>query len=731
MAMTTTQLEWVPELARFASRRWKVLAGVTGGMVALAIVYMCLASTKYTAETSLLIDTQAAASFQSQPVATDAQFANGEVESQVEVLQSDGLARAVVRRLNLQDNKEFLRNGHSLMGAVTGPILGLFSPRGKPSASGKETAAAEVLSRMIKVKRIGLSFVINVDISSLDPNMSAQLANTLADEYIEQGLEAKNGNTRRASAWLQARIGGLHDQAIAADKAAQTFKAKAHIIDTDKGFMNERHLGELNSQLVLARANTADKKSKYERAEAILRSGDVTGNVTDALQNEVIIHLREAYDDAANKAAEWRARYGAGHSAVLLEENRMHDIQAQLSNELKRIAAGYQSDYQEAKASESDIEQQLEQLSRDASVTNADLVTLRALQSSSDTYRTLYENFLQRYTQAVQDQSFPISEARVVTVAMPPLRPSWPKPSIVLAAGLLLGCMVGFATALVQDVMDRGLRTAWQVRTVLGLDCLALLPVMSSPRGAISAPLGTAAPRSIAYTPDVPRHAEMLPLSAFGEAIRGIRNRTIQPRTGAKPAAVLGCVSVRSGEGKSTVAAELAFVLAQAGYRTLLLDWDIRKPALSRALAPNAAASFMDVAIGRVPLSEAVWRDSRTGLSVLPFGRVDPNLDLFTSSATHELMKTLRDRYDHIIIDLPPVDSVSETQMAGKLVDGLLLIVEWGRTSQDEILECLESGDLDRRDILGVVLNKVDMKMIRKYPPARARHEMTAMAVPA
>jgi succinoglycan biosynthesis transport protein ExoP len=132
-----------------------------------------------------------------------------------------------------------------------------------------------------------------------------------------------------------------------------------------------------------------------------------------------------------------------------------------------------------------------------------------------------------------------------------------------------------------------------------------------------------------------------------------------------------------------------------------------------------------------VPLSEAVWRDSRTGLSVLPFGRVDPNLDLFTSSATHELMKTLRDRYDHIIIDLPPVDSVSETQMAGKLVDGLLLIVEWGRTSQDEILECLESGDLDRRDILGVVLNKVDMKMIRKYPPARARHEMTAMAVPA
>jgi len=201
-------------------------------------------------------------------------------------------------------------------------------------------------------------------------------------------------------------------------------------------------------------------------------------------------------------------------------------------------------------------------------------------------------------------------------------------------------------------------------------------------------------------------------------------------RNGGKPAAVIGCVSARPGEGRSTVAGELAFVLAQSGFRTLLLDWDFRNPSLSRALAPNASDSFADVALGRVPLSEAVWKDSRTGLSVLPFGKADPNIDLFTSSATHDLMRRLRDSYDHIIIDMPALQAVSETQMAGKLVDGFLLIVEWGRTPQDLVLECLDSGQLDRRDVLGVVLNKVNMKRVHKYAGGRSRSDTMPMAFP-
>ncbi len=717
MPTNTITLDWLPDLIAFLQRRWRVIAIGAAAFMALAILYMCVASTKYTATTTLLIDTQAAASFQPQAMPADAQYANGVVESQVEVLQSDGLARAVVRKLHLENDPAFLKNDHSLSGAILAPVLGLFSPSGPANAMRKETAAAELLVRLIKVKRIGLSFVIDVAVSSLDPNMSARLVNALADEYVEMGLDAKNSNTRRASDWLQARIGGLHDQAIAADKAAQAFKAKTNIVDTDKGLMNERHLGELNSQLVLARAHTADAKSKYERAEAILKSGDVTGNVTDALQNEVIIHLREAYVDAANRAAEWRSRYGASHQAVILEQGRMRDIQTQLSNELRRIAAGYASDYQEAQASEADLERQLNSLSADASVTNNDLVTLRALQSSADTYKALYENFLQRYTQAVQDQSFPISEARVVTVAMPPLRPSWPKALVVLPAGAVLGLGFGFMLGLVRDATDRGLRTASQVRAVLGLNCLMLLPAVPKPRDTPRITLEhETMPRTIVNPPGIMRHAANMPLSSFGEAVRGLRIRIVQQRNSKRPASVIGCVSVLPGEGKSTVAANFAFFLAQAGFRTLLLDWDMRKPSISRALAPSADIGFGDVVSGRASFADAVWQDPETGLDLLPLAVGDTSVDWLENSGTRQLIQDLRKDYDHIIVDLPATEAVSDAQIAAQLTDGLLLIVEWGRTSQDLVLEWLNSGGVDERNMLGVILNKVDMKMLRSYP---------------
>jgi succinoglycan biosynthesis transport protein ExoP len=717
MTMKSASLDWIPDLAAFLTRRWRMVAYSAGAFMLLGVFYLLVASPKYTATTTLLIDTQAAASFQPQALPADSQYANAVVESQVEVLLSDGLARAVVRKLHLADNKDFLKNAHGIMGAIMTPVAWLFSGSQKDTAASRETAAAELLVSMVKVKRVGLSFVINMDLKTLDPDMSAWLANAMADEYVEQGLAAKSSNTKRASAWLQARIGGLHDQAVAADQAAQAFKAKAHIVDTDKGLMNERHLGELNSQLVLERARTADAKAKYDRAVAILQSGNVTGTVTDALQNEVIIHLREAYVDAANQAAEWRAKYGPRHQAVVLTEQRMHDIQIQLLNELRRIAAGYASDYQEAKSSEQDIERQLQALSGDASVTNTDLVTLRALQSSADTYRTLYENFLQRYTQAVQDQSFPISEARIVTVANPPLRKSWPKASIVLAASLVLGLGVGFALALTRDALDSGLRNAAQVRAVLGLNCLGLLPAVPQPRQqAKAAAAETGPPRSIVNVPAIMRHAASMPLSAFGESVRGLRVRMIQQRDGKRPAAVVGCASILPGEGKSTVASNFAFFLAQAGFHTLLLDWDLRKPSLTQALAPGAAVGFADVAAGRVALADALWHDRQTGLGVLPMGKGALSLDVLEDPAAAQLLAQLRQEYDHIIIDLPAMEAVSDAQIAAQHVDGLLLIVEWGKTPKDLVLEWLNSGGIDERNILGVLLNKVDMKMLRSYP---------------
>jgi succinoglycan biosynthesis transport protein ExoP len=714
MQANNNGVDWVPDLVAFMRRRWLTVAAGTVVTLALGISYVLFATPKFTATSTILIDTLAAAAFQQQPAVTDSQFANGIVESQVEVLQSEGVARTVIRKLRLTHDEAFLVNGHSLIGSIVGPIESLFITATPKTEEGLETAAAEILIKMIDVKRNGTSYVLDIGVRSTDPVLSAQLANDLVSAYIALGLRAKSENTRRASAWLEQRIGELHDQAITADQAVQTFKAGANIVDTDKGLMNERHLGELNSQVVLARAHTAEARGRYDQIQSILHNGLFTSDVSDALQNLVVIHLREQYVDAARQASEWETKLGAGHIAVTTIKARMKDIETQIQSELQRIAGGYQSDYRAAVASQTDIETQLTDLVSKADGTNNDLVRLRALQSSAETYKSLYQNFLQRYTQAVQDQSFPISEAQIVTVANPPLRKSYPKGIIVLGASGMLGLAIGFGVAFLRESLDTSVRTPAQIRAVLGLKSLGLLPTIKTRRIRARAtrrpvPDGT---RIMTNVPAILSQSIAVPNGAFAETLRGLRVRMTQNHHGRSNAHVIACVSSFAGEGKTTVSANLAFFLSQIGFRTLLLDGDCHKQSLSRLLVPDHRLGFSAILSGSCTLEDALWHHPGTQLDFLPASVDASQVDLCGDGARAQL-KELSLAYEYVVIDMPAVSAVTDALSAEELVDGYLLVIEWGRTPLEAVKETL--ADLDTRKILGAVLNKVDFSTLPNY----------------
>jgi succinoglycan biosynthesis transport protein ExoP len=717
MQSNAGSFDWVPDLAGFMRRRWAtILIGMTATM-ALGMTYVLTATPKFTATSTILIDTQAAASFQQQPTVSDSQFANGIVESQVEVLQSAGVARDVVRKLRLTDDTAFLVNGNSLIGSIVGPIAKLFSADIAETEEGRETAATELLVKLCDVRRTGTSFVLDLAVRTTDPVMSARLANAIVSAYVEAGLNAKSNNTKRASNWMEQRIGQLHDQAITADQAAQSFKASNNIVETDKGLMNERHLGELNSQVVLARAHSAETRGRRDQIQSILSNGLFTGDVSDAMQNVVIIHLREQYVDAARQAAEWETKLGAGHVAVKTARNRMTDIETQIQTELQRIANGYENDYRAAVKSQTDIEAQLSDLVAQADGTNSNLVHLRALQSSADTYRSLYQNFLQRYTQAVQDQSFPISEVEIVTLASPPLRKSHPKGLIILGAAGMLGLGLGFAAAFLREALDSSIRTTAQIRNDLGVASLGLLPAIK-PRRTVSLGHTDRGPSSnesrvIWNVPPILCQSIDAPNGAFAETIRGLRVRMTRGRVGSSNVRVIACVSALPGEGKSTTCANFAFSLAQSGFRTLLLDWDFRKQSLSQLLAPERRAGFAAVASGDVALADAVWRHVETKLDFLPADPRAAQVDLGGIQARKQLT-TLREAYDYVVIDLPAVSAVADALSAAGAVDGYLLVIEWGRTPLEVVQETL--ADLNAGSALGAVLNKVDVNALTRYP---------------
>ena len=550
------------------------------------------------------------------------------------------------------------------------------------------------------------------------PERSAQFANAIVNAYIGSELEAKYDATRNASAWLSDRLKELRDQSIAADQAVQDHKARFKIVDTEKGVMNEHELADLSTNLVNARSRTAETASRLARIQDIKVQGFDNSMVSDALQDVVIVKLTQEYLEDQRKQAEWSAKYGTNHAAAVNLRNRMKELQTSINTQLDRLLKATQSDYEVAKESEAGLQRRLDELVASSAEKNVELGRLRALQSLADTYRTLYATFLQRYTQAAQDQSFPIAEARVITKAEPPLRKSQPKTILVLGGGTFLGLLLGIITAFARDMLDQKLRTPAHVLAATGLSRVTPLPRLRrrdiKALGNDSTPRlpADAASRTLSTRPSILSIVVEQPFSEYAESLRSIWVHASQRRRDKASIKVIGCISATAGEGKSTVSANLAQLLATAGYRTLLADWDLRKPSLSRSLTPHNAADFQDVVNGTVALKDAIWHDSRTGLSFLPapITPVSHPAAFLGSDAVSNYLTALRGDFDYIVLDLPPLGPIADVHATVHMVDAYVVVIEASRTEQDVVMHALKRAEFKPEQMLGVVLNKADMR---------------------
>ena len=362
--------------------------------------------------------------------------------------------------------------------------------------------------------------------------------------------------------------------------------------------------------------------------QQILGSGDVdpttaaTATVTDTLHNDIITKLREKYLEMDAKASEWAAKYGPTHLAVVNLRNQMAEIRRTIYEEFKQIAETYKNDYQIAQAREDSVRKSLKKLITESQSTNQAQITLGDLQASADTYRTMYDNFLQRYMESVQAQSFPISNARLITRAARPLGKSAPKSSLVLALAGLAGIILGAGLGMLRDIGDRVFRTTTQVREDLETDCIAVIPLMKEgPKGGVLgkqvAPANIARPRTILRDTSLRWAVVNSPLSRFTRSLRAIK---IAADLGGAVRAnkVIGVTSSLPNEGKSTIAVSLAQLIAHGGGCVILVDCDLRKPGLSQTLAPHAQAGLLEVVAGKAALDKVIWEEPSTGLSFLP-----------------------------------------------------------------------------------------------------------------
>ena len=520
------------------------------------------------------------------------------------------------------------------------------------------------------------------------------------------------------------------------------FKAQNNIVSTSGGRISDQQVAELSSRLITAQAQSDEARARLDRIETVLNTDShatVDATVADSLHSEIVQKLRAQYLELAYREADWTARYGADHLAVVNVRNQMRGIQNSMRSELQRIAETYKSDYQIAKQREEGVQKELSQAILRSQQTDKAQIALHELESKAQSYRTLYDSFLGRYMESVQQQSLPATEARVITAATP--SKNGPQTSRVLAFSGLVGLMLGIGIGMLRELSDRVFRTSGQIESLLQTHCIALVPLLQgavppakarrAKTGSTIGNLKTIAAGLLHYPKQapaaearsIPRSKGLFwavvdePFSRFAEAIRAIKV-AIDLNSVVKSNRVVGITSSLPHEGKSTVAVALAQVISQGSQTVILVDCDLRNPSLSRRLTPDAKAGFFEVLTGKISLEEVVWKDPATNMVFLPAfvsSRAAHTTAILASDATKSLFDRLRQSYDYIVVDLSPLAPVVDVRVTTHLVDSYILVAQWGHTKIDVVKHALSAAQGVSESLLGVVLNKVDMNRFARY----------------
>jgi succinoglycan biosynthesis transport protein ExoP len=689
----------------------------------------------YTASTTMMIETRKSPL---QSLLGETVPDPGWIESQIGVLKSQNVAAYVVKQLRLAEDPGFVRSNPGLLDKLR-DRLGWGSPQPKSDAARTGEAVAELTSHL-DVRRVGQSLMMNIDYRSSNPEQAVKIANAVIDGYIFDQLNAKYQSNRRAGDWLQERLQALREQAAAAERAVIEFKAKNNIVKTGGTLMSDKQLSDLAGQLATTRARSADLKARIDRIEVVRQdyqqdqpASAVDEDVSEAMNSGIITKLRTQYLDLVNREADWSVRYGKTHAAVVNLRNQMRDIRKSIRDELGRIEETSKSEYEIATKREGELEKGLSTLVSQSTDSNQAQVALFSLESAAQSYRKLYDSFLQQYTESVQQQSYPISDARSLSSAS--VTQTGPKRLQAWMLTIFAGGMLGFGIGALREIMDRGFRTCEQVRSLLETDCLGMVPLLNGSSKAPMLDLESAkalsvhgadlslavarrpVPQGIGAVPGMLWAAAAAPSSPYAEAMRAIKV-TLDLNGKSESTKVLGLTSSLPHEGKSSVSMGMATLVAQSGARTILVDCDVRNPSISRALAPDARVGFLDVVAGTASFANAVLHDPNTKLDFLPMvaNPALPNaIEMLASDAARALFATLKLKYEYVIVDLAPLVAAVDVRATLRFIDSYLLVIEWGVTKIDAVKYAIRHAPGLQGRVVGAVLNKVDMAKIHRY----------------
>lgn len=682
-------------------RRWAVIATCTLVMVTAALLLLTVTPPQFTAQSMLQINTRQEQVMKIDDVVGGLNTTDAAIRTEIDVLKSRKLAQRVIEELKLLNHPDF-SSGPGLAGSLYGAVRGLVFPMSDEekaaSADARMSRAINAFLDRLDVNLAPRSFSIQVRFTTHDAELSAKIVNALAQAYLTSQLEDRLDAARRATGWMSDRAKQLQKRLQAAEMAVQKFREENNLT-TAKGLtLNEQQTSELNSQLILARAQLAEAGAKATGSAAI-RGGRLE-TTSEVLNSPLIQNLRIQETEVRRKMSDLAARYGERHPRMLTVRNELADVQRKIAEESSKIRGSLQNDVDVAKARVATFEEQLSRLQTEGRLNNDAAVQLAELERQAESERSLYESFLNRSKEVAQ-MDFAQSDARVIYAAEVPLAPSSPNKPLILAIALVLGMGMGVALVLLLEALDSGFRTAQQLEKAVALPVLGMLGELPHVKGE--------------HSDSRANYVTEKPTSAFTESVRAVRTALGFAKPDANVQVLLVTSSVPQ-EGKSMFAASLAQVAAMGEQKVVLIDADMRRPTQARNFSLQPKAGLAELLAGKVALKDVLQPIKGTNMWVLPaLPNTQFSQELLGSEKMKALIAALRKEYGTIVIDSPPVMAVADAMTLSNLADASLYMVRWGTTPRPLAMGAVKQLQSTQLGVTGVVMTRVDLERQRAY----------------
>jgi polysaccharide biosynthesis transport protein len=689
------------ELIKILALRKIWIIGTTALFVGLALAYVMLTAPLYGASVQIIVDPRDRQVIDRsiQSGQTNAENGLAIVESQINIIEGEGVLRRVVDTLKLDEDTEF---GGRKAGFVRTALEGLGLGGMLGEAFDPVTRAVQKLQTRVATKRADRAFVIDVGVLTEDPDKSVKIANAIADAYLLDQAQSRSAFARETSEALGSRLDELREKVRVAEDKVEAFKRQNNFIGASGRLVSEQQLTEVNNQLSAARARTAEAQARLDQVQRARGGVDAGAAIPEALRSQTIALLRGQLSEVLRAQSESSNLLGPRHPTTIATQAQAEGVRRQIQDEVNRIADSARSDFERALANERSLERSLDALKRDAVSLGAASVQLRELEREAEASRAVYNAFLVRARETSEQQGLDTTNARVISRALKPRDASWPPRAIILVAALLGGLGLGSGLALLREAGSETIRSTRQIRHLTGHSAIEINSgEIDSDRKGLFGRKSQPTARTV--------EEQLFELSAdpssdFARGVRGALNTVLESSPTAGERIIL-ITSAHAGSGNSTLAVNMGLAGLQDGGHVLVIDANPLGPSIAENLRLSPDASLADVLSGEVPLEDAVLDNPDSQLHLLPG---EPTAKPWIRSPRlvgewRALLKEAAD-YDLIVIDAGPIIGTPMALMVAPLVHDIVLVARPGETAHTAFVEAVAALGIHAEKVRVTVL---------------------------